>query len=355
MTIRKTVQMMQAYAWEASSASIAQRFGIREADIVRFDTNTSPFALEAVQTAAEKTAELPNNEYPAPDYKELLDAISAYLDVEAGQLVVGAGGDEVIDTLAKAFLESGRKCAISTPTYSMFGVASRSYGAGVVEVPRGPQYALDVETLADGAEGAELLWVCNPNSPTGNAEPLEKIRALAESTKATVVVDEAYAEFGGESAVALTKQYDNLVVIRTLSKAFGLAGARVGYAVANEKLAADLNKLRLPNSISYASARMAFAALGAEGIAQMRRNVQTIAQERERVKAALSSRFRVFPSTANFLLIDCRNADAGRVFEEFLSKGLVVRNLSQKPLTRNCLRITIRTRVENDRLLEALA
>lgn len=345
---------MEAYAWEESSASIAKRLGLDENEVIRFDTNTSPYTLDAVRQAIVGLQGMPLNEYPAPDYADLVEGISAYLQVDADQVVVGAGADEIIDVIAKAFLEAGGQSVISTPTYSMFRIASQSYGANATDVSRGPGFSLDVDAVVSAARNAKLVWICNPNSPTGNAEPLSKIRATVESTAATVVVDEAYGEFGGESAVPLTKQYDNIIVIRTLSKAFGLAGARVGYAVTNSDLAAELNNLRLPNSVSAPSAGLAEAALSPQGIRQMRENVTIITTERKRMAEALGNRFRPFPSETNFLLVDI-GVNAGTVFDTLLSKGLVVRNVSQKPLTQNCLRITVRSPKENDRLLEALA
>ncbi|MDP2717353.1 MAG: aminotransferase class I/II-fold pyridoxal phosphate-dependent enzyme, partial [Candidatus Micrarchaeota archaeon] len=225
MNIRTAVRAMTAYAWEESSASIARRFGLQEGDVIRFDMNTNPVILPAVAQALARLGKEPVNEYPAPDYGNVVAGIGRYLGVDENQVVLGAGGDEVIDVIAKAFLEKGDTSVISTPTYSMFKIASQSYGAKVVEVPRGPDFSVDVEALADAAKKSKLLWVCNPNSPTGNAEPISKIQALLESTSATVVVDEAYAEFGGQSAVPLVGRFENLLVVRTLSKAFGLAGA----------------------------------------------------------------------------------------------------------------------------------
>ncbi|MBI4360749.1 histidinol-phosphate transaminase [Candidatus Micrarchaeota archaeon] len=352
MSIRRTVRNMNAYAWEESSRSIAKRYGLDEKSVIRFDMNTSPFVLNVVAEALQKRAGMAVNEYPPANYEGIVKGVANYLDVQERQVVVGAGGDEVIDTIALAFLEKGEKSVISTPTYSMFSIASQRVGSKVVEVPRTASHALDVDALTEAAQNAKLVWVCNPNSPTGNAEPPSKIRALMESTKATVVVDEAYAEFGGESVVKLTQEYENLVVVRTLSKAFGLAGARVGYAVTNPELAAVLNKLRLPNSVSEPATVLAGAALSAEGIRQMKDGVAAMVAEREKLKSRLEPPFEVFPSETNFLLI--KFPDAQKQFKRLLTKGLVVRNLSENALTKNCLRITVRSPTQNSKLLEAL-
>ncbi len=345
---------MEAYAWEESSASIAKRLGVNPNDVIRFDTNTSPYTLDAVRQAIVGLQGMPLNEYPAPDYAGVVEGIGTYLQVDADQVVLGAGADEVIDVIAKAFLENGEQSVVSTPTYSMFRIASQSYGARVSEVSRGPGFSLEAGSLVSAARNAKLVWICNPNSPTGNAEPLSKIRDIVESTAATVVVDEAYGEFGGQSAMPLVKQYENIIVIRTLSKAFGLAGARVGYAVTNPKLAAELNKLRLPNSVSGFSASSAEAALSPQGISQMRKNVNGIGRERRRIEKKLAEKFRLNPSVANFLLVSL-GGTAEKTIAELLAKGLVVRDFSRKTQTRGCIRVTIRSPDENDRLLEALA
>ncbi len=345
---------VEPYAWEASSRQIAKVQGLDERHVIRFDMNTSPYLSDVVRERIGAMGEIPVNEYPSPDYGELLQTVGQYCSVEPSQVVLGAGADEVIDTIAKSFLQGGVKNVISTPTYSMFHVCSQTYGAKVESVQRTADFALDVDALAEASKDAALLWICNPNSPTGNAEPVEKIRELLEKIKCNLVVDEAYGEFGGQSALPLIERFDQLVMVRTLSKAFGLAGARVGYAVTNNETAARLNSVRLPNSISSFSAELAVTALSPAGIAQMKDNVARIAAERKRVQKALGKKFKTYPSVANFLLVDL-----GDYVEEtvnaLLQKGLVVRNLSEKPQTRGCIRITVRSREENDQLLEALA
>ncbi len=343
----------EPYAWEPSSRQIALENGLQEEKVIRFDMNTTPYILDTVRQRLDQCRELRVNEYPAPDYASLRESVSGYCNTSEEQVVLCAGADEVIDTIAKTFLQGGRRSVISEPTYSMFRVVSQAYGAPIVGVPRTSGFALDVDALADAARDAAVAWVCNPNSPTGNVEPVKKIRELLEKTDCAVVVDEAYAEFCGQSALALVDRFDRLIVVRTLSKAFGLAGARVGYAVTNEAVAQRLNAVRLPNSISSLSSELAQAALSPEGIRQMRANVARIADERLRMKKALEKKIKAYPSVANFLLVDVGDA-AGKTVKSLQKKGLVVRDLSQKPLTPGCIRITIRSAEENNRLLEAL-
>ncbi len=353
--MRELVMEMEPYAWEASSLSIAREQKIPEKRVVRFDMNTNPYVPQAVLEEAGRLDRTPINEYPAPDYDDLLSLLAAYAGVEKGQIVPGAGADEVIDTIAKAFLEPGKSSVISVPTYSMFRIASRISGAKVIEIPRASDFSLDLDALESASKDASVVWVCNPNSPNGNAEPLEKIRDLVQTVQCPVVVDEAYAEFWGKSAARLIGTCENLVVLRTLSKSFGLAGARVGYALCGDSLALQINKVRPPCSISSFSARLAKSALSAAGIQQVEENLGKLVAERGEMKKALEVLdLFCYPSEANFLLVNFGTFDADVVFKKLLSEGLVVRNLSKNPLTRNCLRITVRAPAENARLLIAL-
>ncbi len=352
--IRAVIAQMEPYVWEEPSEAIAKRYGLK-GEVARFDMNTAPYVLQSVREAAELLKAMPFNEYPMPSYGRLTRLIAAYSGVQADQVAVGAGADEVIDFIAKTFLDAGDKSVVSTPTYSMFRISSIMCGAKVVEVPRRENYALDADALADASKNAKLLWVCNPNSPTGNAESIGKIRQLVEAAKCTVVVDEAYFEFWGQTASKLVEEFDNLIVVRTLSKAFGLAGARVGYAVCNPALAAVLNKARLPCSISLTSSALAEAALSAEGILEMRANAYEVNKQREGLAAELGRLGLIcFPSAANFILADFCAYDARAVFKKLLFRGLVVRDCSGRLETRNCLRITVGSCYQNALLASAL-
>ncbi|MBI5036407.1 histidinol-phosphate transaminase [Candidatus Micrarchaeota archaeon] len=352
--LSKTTSALQPYQWEESDEAIAGKYGLKPDQVVRFDMNTNPYLPEAVGKAA-KTLDFNLNEYPMPSYERLVGAIASYACVASGQIVVGAGGDEVIDVIAKTFLDPGNRSVISTPTYSMFKVCSQLRGARVVEVPRGKWFGLDVGALAEAAKDAKMLWVCNPNSPTGNAATVDELLELVESVGCVVVVDEAYVEFWGESIVGEVAKYPNLIAVRTLSKAFGLAGARVGYAVTNAELAEALNRTRPPCSISSISEALAIAALGEEGVTQAEENMRKIKENRENLKQQLEALgLDVFPSVANFLLVGFEGYDAYWVYKRLISMGLVTRNFSGSALTPNCLRVTVRTEEENNLLVEAI-
>lgn len=354
---RRTVLDCEPYEWEPSSAVIAARHGLRPRDVIRFDLNTSPFAPASWDAAVEaaRLERLPN-EYFDPAYLELSDLISAYCDVTPANLAIGTGADEILDMVCKTFLDNGDAAVIAPPTYSFHAIVTRQVGGVVREVPlRAPDFALDVDGVLRAAEGAKLVWVCNPNSPTGNAFPPEALRRLLDAAPCFVAIDEAYAEFAGWSAIPLVAQYPHLIVVRTLSKAFGLAGMRLGWAVAQEPVAAMLNRVRPPNSVNVVTARVAAASL--RDLDSMRARVAAIVAEREPLANALRAiGAHVYPSVTNFLLTRWGDpATAQGVYDWLEGQGLVVRNFAHHRLIPGHLRITVRAAAENARLLAALA
>lgn len=311
------------YAWAPATAEVAARHGLRPEQVLRFDQNTPPVPGIPQVPLAESFARL--NEYPDGSYRELREAAAAYTGVVPEQIVVGAGADDLILLCARAFLAPGRRAAIEPPTYALYAIATRLAGAEVSEEP----------------DGADLVWVCNPNNPTGASRPAAEIATLAAAhPDAAVVVDEAYVEFGGESVAPLLADLPNTIVLRTLSKAFGFASLRVGYAVASPALAAELDVRRAPAPIAGPAARLAAAALR-----DPRLDVEETVAERERVRAALLAAGHDAPPTAtNFVWIRSE-ADIGAALEQ---QGLVVRRFPDG------IRVTLRRPPENDVLLRAL-
>ncbi len=283
-------------------------------ETLRFDQNVPPLPGVPQVPIAQSFARL--NEYPEGGYTALREAAAAYCGVLPEQIVVGAGADDLILLVARAFLASGRSAVVSEPTYSLYAVATRLAGAEVA------------------ADEGDLVWLCNPNNPTGELVPPEEVAAFARSRpEALVVVDEAYVEYApGGSVVPLLEP--NVVVIRTLSKAFGLASLRVGYAVAPVEIAAELESRRAPAPISGPAARIATAAL-----LDPRLDVEQTAAERDRVRASLlAAGFDCPVSHGNFLFVRA----------PFEADGLVVRRFADG------FRMTVRLPAENDRLLAAL-
>lgn len=355
---RQTVLALDPYEWEASSEQIAARHGLRPRDVVRFDLNTSPFPPASWDAAMEAArAERRPNEYFDTAYAELSALFGDYLGVAPDQLVIGAGADEILDICAKTFLDNGDAVVISAPTYSMYAICARQLGAVVHACPLGPHFAPDVDGLlrAAAATRAKIIFHCDPNSPTGNATDPADLERLVAEAPCPVVVDEAYAEFSGRSAIPLLARYPNLIVVRTMSKAFGMAGMRLGCGVARREVAALLNRVRPPNSVSVVTARVAAAAL--RDIPAMQAQVAALVAAREPFAAGLrAAGAHTYPSVTNFLLTCWPDpAAAGAVYDRLEARGIVVRNFARHPAIPGHLRITVRTPEENARLLAALA
>jgi histidinol-phosphate aminotransferase len=351
--VRPAVAALEPYTWELSSRELSERYGLPLDRIVRFDTNTSPFAPTHLAPTLRQLAEpLPLNEYPDTSYRELVDAIAAYTGFVPEQIVVGCGADEILDMTAKVFLEAGSSAVVTAPSYGMYVVLTETYGGRVRSVGDRPGFERDLSGIAAAADGAALIWLCNPNNPTASLMTVAELERLAGAVSCPLVVDEAYFEFCGVTAAGLIARYPHVIVVRTLSKAFSLAGLRVGYALAAPEMAATLNRVRPPNSVGALSVALGAAAL--RDVATMRQRVDLILSEKARFVERLRRHVaEVHPSATNFLLI---RVDAPeRAVEALLREGLVVRDLSRKKGLAGCLRPTVRLPEENDRFVATLA
>lgn len=357
-----------AYAWEATDEEVAARYGIPIEDVVRFDVNTAPLPPDlAVRVLAAGRFPVSLSEYPPSDYRLLVEAAAARYGVGADELVVGAGADEILDVIAKTFLAEGSRAIVPVPTYAMYRVLTEQRAAEAVPVPRlgpGEGFALDLPAMRDAARGAALLWLCSPNNPTALPEPDGAIQTLLDMLEAdaasdgrpapVVVLDEAYAEFVGRSLADLRSAHPNLIVIRTASKAYALAGLRVGFGIARAELVARMNPIRPPASISTVSATVVTEALKDDTLAAT--NVARTIAERERLIEALTAAgWSVGPSVTNFVLVDLRSPHrAAAVAEALLQRGLVPRTFPDTHPLADHLRLTVRSAEENDRLIAAV-
>lgn len=355
-----------SYTWEATSEEVAQRYGLPIDSIVRFDLNTSPSPPALIQQLiALGRFDTPLSEYPPGDYGRLIAAAAARYGVGTDELIVGAGADEILDIIAKTFLPVGGAAVVPTPTYAMYRVDTEQRGATVLAVPRLPDrdWILDLGSTREAARVADVVWLCSPNNPTAMPEPNGAIAELlagiladaaADGRHAPVVVlDEAYAEFTGTTLLNLRSDYPNLVVIRTASKAYALAGLRVGFAIARPDLIARMNPYRPPGSVSVVSVTLVTEALLDDTILEA--NLQRVAVERERLAAALRGiGWSVGPSVTNFLLVAFGTPDiAAAVGERLLAAGLVPRTFPAGHPLVDHLRITVRAPDEDDRFIAA--
>ena len=356
-----------AYAWEATNEQVAARYGVPIDSIVRFDLNTSPTPPALVdRLLAAGRFDTPLSEYPPSDYRRLTEAAAARYGVATDELLVGAGADEILDLVAKAFLAPGATAVLPAPTYAMYRVRTEQRGADLVTVPRRDAeagWALDVPAVRAAAARAQVVWLCSPNNPTALAEPEglidELLAGLSADASATgreapvVVLDEAYAEFVGSSLVDRRAGYPRLVVVRTASKAYALAGLRVGFALARPELIARLNPYRPPGSVSTVSVTIVTEALLDPTILDA--NLARVTRERTRLAAGLTAAgWSIGPSVTNFLLADFGSPDhAAATAEGLLTRGLVPRTFGAGHVLASHLRLTVRDPHENDRLVNA--
>ena len=356
---------LPTYVWEPTTDYLAAKYGLPRESIVRFDVNTSPVPPDLHDVLA-GSFDPALCEYPPSDYAALVAAAAASYGVASDELLPTAGADEALDLVARASLREGSVAVVAAPTYAMYRIVSEQRGASVVSVPRlGPEaaFGLDIPALAGAARTAQLVWLCEPNNPTGTSESPERIGELLARLESDarrdgraapiVAVDEAYAEFVGRTVLPLRFDYPRLVVVRTLSKAHALAGARVGFAIARPETLAPILSYRAPASVGTVSATLATASLSRPELAAA--NVARIAEQRDRLTRDLAAfGWRPYPSQSNFILIRFSSVGAASAAAETLLRaGLVPRTFGPDHPFADCLRLTVRSEQENDRLIEA--
>lgn len=356
MKYRQMLESFIPYEWEPSTAEIAAKLGMSPSKILRLDTNTSPLPpVKLLFRIGRRLHKLPVNQYPDTSYSSLREAISDYTKISVDSIIPTNGADEALDIICKIFLENGYDAIASTPTYSYFRIATELQGGRYIEIPRNEDYSDNVDALLSSITNkTRLIFLCSPNNPTGNSTRIESVEKICKESDVAIVVDEAYYEFSRKTTSSLIERYNNLIIVRTLSKAFSLAGARIGYILAAEETARLLNKARPPNSLGVINLNLGELALKKRKY--MYEVTKTITAERQRLFERLSrlEGLKVYPSEANFLLVKFIDPPAERVYEYLLNQGIVVRNLSTMALTKGCLRITIGTKKQNELLFNAL-
>lgn len=296
------------------------------------------------------------NRYPDPHQKALKSRISEIKGIAAGSLFLGNGSDEAIDLVYRVFCEPGKSNTVSiAPSYGMYEVAAAMNDVEFRKVQLRPDFSMDTEAMLAATDSkTRLMFICSPNNPTGNSFPAEQIEDLLERFGGVIVLDEAYIDFSVRPSLAsLVKRYPNLIVLQTLSKAWGMAGLRIGLAVADPAVISLMSKVKYPYNINVVAQKMALMKLDE---AAKDKAVAEIVGQRFRLEKELRKCREVkgiYSSDANFLLVRFDNPD--EVYGRLLAGGVIVRNRSKVPGCEGCLRITVGTPAENDRLLRLLA
>ncbi|MEX0648340.1 MAG: histidinol-phosphate transaminase [Balneolaceae bacterium] len=294
--------------------------------------------------------------YPSPLHNQLRKKIADYRQVDFENIFLGVGSDEAVDLLMRIFCEPGRDSILITPpTYGMYKVSANINDVQIKEVLLNEKFQLRVDEIIEQADDqTKILFLCSPNNPTANDLNRTEILKLVTRFPGIVVVDEAYIDFSRqESMAAMIQQYPNLVVLQTFSKAFGLAGIRLGIAISNPRIIEYLLKVKAPYNINKLTAKTALDVFDQLDLVKF--NVEKIREEREYVSEQLGHSDaveKVYPSDANFLLFKIRNAK--EVYQKLANKGVIVRYRGNEPLCEDCLRVTIGMPDENIRFLKTL-
>ena len=312
--------------------------------------------LDANENALGSAADGPFNRYPDPLQKELKQKIAKLKGIETHNIFIGNGSDEAIDLLFRIFCTPGKdSCTICPPTYGMYEVSADINDIAVTKVPLTPDFRLDVSSVLSAINAeTKLFFICSPNNPTGNLMDREDVIKIASAFRGIVVVDEAYIDFSlSTSLISEIENFPNLVVLQTFSKAWGMAGLRVGMAFANVEIIGLMNRVKPPYNVSGIAQNAALNAF--DNLADVENWIAQTLVERDRLATGLSAfpfTRVIHPSDSNFVLIKVDDANA--MYKYLLAEGIVVRNRNNVELCEGCLRITVGTPDENTRMLEAL-
>lgn len=309
---------------------------------VYLDANENPFPT-------------PYHRYPDPLQKKLKQRISEIKGIATEQIFLGNGSDEAIDLLIRVFCEPGKdSILIAEPTYGMYSVCAGVNNVTLKKVMLTQDFDVDAEAVQSSLETVKLIFLCSPNNPSGNLLSKASIRKILTSCKAMVVIDEAYIDFAADVGfLPELAAWPNLVVLQTLSKAWGLAGLRVGMAFASQEIIQVLNKIKYPYNISLAAQQLALEQLDSS---RKDEQVSIILKERTTLVDALKKFHftkHIYPSDANFILVKTKNAKA--IYDYLIAQSIIVRDRSNVVLCEGCLRITVGTPEENNVLIEKLS
>ena len=338
--LRQCLNSLKPYVAGKGYTEISRKYGVPPEKIVKLGSNENPYGprprvLSALQGISPER-------YPEPE--ELIEGLAGYTRHPEEMMVIGPGMDGVMDTITRLFLEKGDKTLIYTPTFSYYEILTTLCGATSLFAPRNPRF--DIYT--DIPKDVKMVFICSPNNPTGNLTPEEDVKKILESTEAIVFLDEAYVEFADRSLLGLVRKYENLVVGRTMSKAFGLAGLRLGYAVAPEWMA-DQYRRAAPPFFGVTCASVAAGVAALSDLGYMHSSVDKIRSERERLRMETGSN----QSQANFLYLETAEPSEV-VVEKFQQKGIIIRDCrSFRGAGDHHVRVTVGTPAENDLFLAA--
>ena len=323
---------------------------------IKLDANENPFTLQEPlkRKLLEKMSSVDLNRYPAAGAPELRKRFAGYFGVQENMMMLGNGSDELIQILCLALKGKINGVLVPVPTFSMYKIIAVNTGHKVVELPLDNNFDLDAKFIKEKIKNnfPALIFLSCPNSPTGNLFSRDKIEAIIKKAPGVVVIDEAYADFSGQTMLPLLKKYDNVIFLKTLSK-LGMASIRLGFLIGSPKIIEQLDKVRLPYNINSLS--QIAAGFFLDNKREFSKQIKEITKRRDELYKALKQIpwMNAYPSRANFIFFSCA-FDSNRIYKKLVAEGIVVKNLNSPPLTTNCMRVTVGSKKENEALVNAL-
>ena len=319
---------------------------------VKLDANENPFdfPMELKEIILKDLFKHPFNRYPDPDAFLLKELLAGEIKVAKDRITLGNGSDELIQSLTLAF--GSKDSLVFYPSFSMYGIISTACNIKTRVISLDKKFDIDLDTTLRYIKKNQpsLIFIGYPNNPTGNSFTKDKIISIIKSSSGLVVMDEAYSEFSNKSFLSLINEYDNLVILRTFSKAYGLAGCRIGYMIASKNVVEQVNKVKLPFNLNSISQRIGIIALKHKK--KCNEAIKTILSERTRLLREMqkNSMLYTFPTEANFILFRPK-ISSETIFKKLLTNGILIRNVADNRLLKNCLRVTVGKPSENNTFL----
>ncbi|MDD5447306.1 MAG: histidinol-phosphate transaminase [Methanocellales archaeon] len=349
--VRNAILKISEYVPGKTIEDVAKGYGFIPEEVLKLGSNENPLgpSPKAVQSVKDYAHSI--SVYPPSGAKELRHALAQYVGYPVDQIVVGNGMDSVLDLFTRLFVEKNDEVIIPIPTFSYYELFTLACGAVPIFVPRNSNFDVDVHKLLDAViERTKLIFLCSPNNPTGNLVKESDLRQILDALEIMVILDEAYVEFADFSMIELVREYENLIVTRSLSKAFGLAGLRIGYAVAPPEISREYMKVAPVFSVNRIGMSAGVAALGDDD--HLTQTIKTVRSGRDYLRNNIP--FKVYPSQANFVLVDVSPFTSEEICESLLRKGIIVRDCSSfRGAGDSLIRVSVGTKEQNKRVIEA--
>ncbi|MDY6965719.1 MAG: histidinol-phosphate transaminase, partial [Halobacteriota archaeon] len=343
---------MEEYVPGKSIKEVAREFNLKMDKVIKLGSNENPVGLspKVIDAISSNVREM--YIYPEICSPDLRHAISEYVGYPINNIVIGNGGDGVLDTIVHLFVDKDDEALIPIPTFSFYELVMRINGGIPKFFSRKDDFSVSVDDLIDSVtKRTKLIFLCSPNNPSGNVMSEEEVRKIVESVNCMVVVDEAYVEFADYSLSHLVKEYENILIARTFSKAFGLAGLRIGYAIIPDWMFGQYMKVNQPFGVNQMGVVAGIAALNDRE--HLNRTIELVRNGREFLTSQIA--FEVYPSQANFVLVDLTPLKSKDVSLKLLKSGIIVRDCSSfKGAGDTFIRITVGTKEQNEVVVDAI-